>query len=119
MKYYSHFRSDAKKQFLKNKQCVLVLLNGIPKYQKYNYKCVNGVSNDGIIFESQFCGVKFSHANWQEPQVVKINGQSDLQVNINDRIVFLRLYNSIAVKPNTIYWSNIHLPDIKVYIINY
>jgi hypothetical protein len=49
--------------------------------------------------------------------VVTINGQSDLLVNINDRIVFLRLYNADAVKPNTIYWSNIHLPDIKVYSI--
>ena len=98
---------------------MLILLNGIPSYQTDDKQCVNGISKGGIIFESKLCGVKFSHANWQEPQVVKINGQSDLQVNINDRIVFLRLYNSDAVKPNTIYWSNIHLPDIKVYSINY
>jgi hypothetical protein len=70
-------------------------------------------------FESESCGVKFSHATWQDQQVVTINGQSDLLVNINDRIVFLRLYNSDAVEPNTKYWSNIHLPDIKVYIIKY
>jgi hypothetical protein len=51
-------------------------------YQTENDSCLNGISKDGIIFESESCGVKFSHANWQEPQVVKINGQSDLELFI-------------------------------------
>ena len=121
LKYYSHYRSEARKNYIQSVECLLVLLNGIPSYQTENDQCVNGISNDGINFESESCGVKFSHANWQEPQVVKINGQSDLLVNINDRIVFLRLYNADDVTPITdlIYWKNIHLPDIKVYGINY
>lgn len=119
MKYYSHFRNEATKNYIQRFECLLVLFNGIPSYQTENDPCVNGISKDGIIFKSESCGVKFSHATWQDQQVLNINGQSDLQVNINDRIVFLRLYNADAVKPNTIYWSNIHLPDIKVYSINY
>jgi hypothetical protein len=64
--------------------------------------------------------VKLPHAAWQDQQVVKINGQSDLLVNINDIIEFLTLYNSDDVTPITdiIHWSNIHLHDIKVYGIN-
>jgi hypothetical protein len=121
LKYYSHFRSESIKNHIQSVECLLVLLNGIPSYQTENDPCLNGISKDGIIFESESCGVKFSYANWQEPQVVKINGQSDLLVNINDRIVFLRLYNADDVTPITdlIYWKNIHLPDIKVYGINY
>lgn len=116
-KYYSHFRSEVIQNHIQSVECMLVLSNGIPSYQKENDQCVNGISKDGIIFESKSCGVRFSHATWQEPQVVKINGQSDLLVNINDRIVFLRLYNSDKVKPikDLMYWSNIHLPDIKVW----
>jgi hypothetical protein len=43
-------------------------------------------------------------------------GQTDQLVNIKDRIVFLRLYNSDEVTPiqDLLYWKNIHLPDIKV-----
>ena len=119
MKYYSHFRSEAWKKRIQSGECLLVLFNGIPLYQTDKKLCANKISKDGIIFESESCGVKFSHATWQDQQVVTINGQSDLLVNINDRIVFLRLYNADAVEPNTKYWSNIHLPDIKVYIIKY
>ena len=110
-----------KKKYIQSVECLLVLLNGIPSYQTENDQCVNGISNDGIIFESESCGVKFSHATRQDQQVVKINGQSDLLVNINDRIVFLRLFNADDVTPITdlIYWKNIHLPDIKVYGIHY
>lgn len=116
-KYYSHFRSEAIKNHIQSVECMLVLLNGIPSYQNENVPCENGISKDGIIFESELCGIRFSHANWQEPQVVKINGQSDLLVNINDRIVFLRLYNADNVKPikDLMYWRNIHLHDIKVW----
>jgi hypothetical protein len=121
LKYYSHYRSEARKNYIQSVGCLLVLLNGIPSYQTANDQCVNGISKDGIIFYSESCGVKFSHANWQDQQVVKINGQSDLQVNINDRIVFLRLYNADDVTPITdvIYWKNIHLSDIKVYGIKF
>ena len=88
LKYYSHFRSEARKIYIQSVECLLVLLNGTPSYQTENDQCVNGISKDGIIFESESCGVKFSHATWQDQQVVKINGQSDLQVNINDILYF-------------------------------
>lgn len=48
-----------------------------------------------------------------------MTGQTDQLVNIKDRIVFLRLYNSDEVTPiqDLLYWKNIHLPDIKVIYI--
>ena len=109
------------KIYIQSVECLLVLVNWIPSYQTEHDQCVNGISKYGIIFESESCAVKFSHATWQDQQVVQINGQSDLQVNINDIIEFLRLYNSDDVTPiaDVIYWSNIHLPDIKVYGIDY
>lgn len=95
---------------------MLVLLNGVPSYQTNGKQCRNGISDDGLIFNSETCGIKFSHADWREKQIVKIMGQTDQLVNIKDRIVFLRLYNSDEVTPiqDLLYWKNIHLPDIKV-----
>jgi hypothetical protein len=59
--------------------------------------------------------VKLPRAAWQDQQVVKINGQSDLLVNINDRIVFLRLYNADDVTPITdlIYWKKM-IPSLEM-----
>ena len=68
---------------------MFVLLNGIPSYQAENDQCVNSICKDGILFESYSCGLKFPHATWQDQQVVRINGQSDLKVNINDSIVMM------------------------------
>lgn len=94
----------------------MVLLNGVPDYQLNGEQCVNGITEDGIIFKSETCGIKFSHNNWQEKQMIKIMGQTDQVVNVADRIVLLRLYNSDEVTPveRILYWKNIHLPDIKV-----
>lgn len=109
-----NFREKNRIDNIKQNDCVLVLLNGVPDYQLNGEECINGITKDGIIFNSETCGIKFSHSNWQEKQIIKIMGQTDLVVNVADRIVLLRLYNSDEVEPRTLYWKNIHLPDIKV-----
>ncbi|CAC5390509.1 unnamed protein product [Mytilus coruscus] len=103
---------------IRQNNCILVLLNGVPDYQLNDKKCKNGITQDGVIFKSETCGIKFSHSNWQKKQMIKIMGQTDQLINVRDRIVFLRLYNSDEVTPleEIIYWKNIHLPDIKVYV---
>ncbi|VDI60923.1 Hypothetical predicted protein [Mytilus galloprovincialis] len=110
--------TEQKIKDIKLKTCQLVLLNGVPDYQGDGEKCANGITEDGLIFNSQLCGIKFSHSNWQEKQVIKIVGQIDQLVNVKDRIVFLRLYNTKDILPNEPiwYWKYIHLPDIKVYV---
>ncbi|XP_052076398.1 von Willebrand factor D and EGF domain-containing protein-like [Mytilus californianus] len=106
------------KDNIRQNDCILVLLNGVPDYQLNGEECINGITKDGLIFKSETCGIKFSHSNWQEKQMIKILGQTDQIVNIEDRIVLLRLYNSDEVEPiePISYWKNIHLPDIKVYV---
>ncbi|CAG2217339.1 unnamed protein product [Mytilus edulis] len=106
------------KDNIKQNSCLLVLLNGVPDYQVNEEECVNGITADGIVFISDLCGIKFSHSNWKEKQTIKIFGQTDQLVNVQDRIIFLRLYNGDKVEPSDpiLYWKNIHLPDIKVYV---
>jgi hypothetical protein len=59
----------------------------------------------------RFITVPDQRVVWREKQIVKIMGQTDQLVNIKDRIVFLRLYNSDEVTPiqDLLYWKNIHL----------
>ncbi|CAC5377862.1 unnamed protein product [Mytilus coruscus] len=110
--------SEQQKTFIKQKECLLVLLNGVPDYQTKG--CTNGVTKDGLVFTSDYCGIKFSHSNWQDPQIIKIMGQIDQLANIEDRLIFLRLYNAdkVAAKGPLIYWKNIHTTDIKIYVID-
>ena len=113
---YTIYSTEIQINYRKKQGCLLVLLNGVPTYQTNGKQCRNGISDDGLVFNSETCGIKFSHADWREKQIVKITGQTDQLVNIKDRIVFLRLYNSDEVTPiqDLLYWKNIHLPDIKV-----
>lgn len=108
---------DIQKKIIQSTDCVLILLTGIPSYQK-NDQCANGIKDNGIIFQSETCGIKFAHNNWNQKQIITIIGQTDQVINNKDRIVFLRLYNSDEVTPNKdlIYWKNIHLPDIKAVV---
>lgn len=124
--YYVHsvfhiytFSTPSTKDNIKQNSCLLVILNGVPDYQHDQVneeKCVNGKTVDGIVFKPDRCGIKFSHSNWKEKQTIKIFGQTDQLVNVQDRIIFLRLYNADDVAPTDpiLYWKNIHLPDIKV-----
>jgi hypothetical protein len=98
--------------------CVLHLLTGIPQYQTDGEKCKDGISDDGLIFNSQYCDIRFNHTDWDKTIYVELIGASDGTINIKNRIVFLRLYNDPTIlEPNkdALYmWNGIHLPDIKV-----
>lgn len=103
---------------IKKDSCVLHLLTGIPQYQTDDQKCKDGISDDGLIFNTQYCGIEFTHTDWDKTVNVELTGSSDDIVNIKDRIVFLRLYNNpnkVEPNRNALYmWNGIHLPDIKV-----
>lgn len=92
----------------------------MPTYQKDESYCKNGVSNEGLIFQSEQCGIVFTHANWKETQYIRVTGASDGQINIADNIVYLRLFNDPEhVRPyldSLKVWTGIHLTDIKVRI---
>lgn len=111
--------NQASKLFQQESGCTLVLLNGIPGYQNDVQQCTNGISANGIVFQAETCGIKFSYRRWNETQVIKITGQPDQLVNNKNRLAIIRLYNSNEVWPQAnalFYWKNIHLPDIKVTI---
>lgn len=116
-----YFRHPEKIERIKKDSCALHLLTGIPKYQTDqtdNKGCIDGISDDGLIFDSQYCGIEFTHTDWDKTVNVELTGASDDIVNIKDRIVFLRLYNNPKIlepNRNVLYmWNGIHLPDIKV-----
>lgn len=103
---------------IKKDDCLLVLLNGVPDYQTKG--CTNGITKDGLVFTTDYCGIKFSHSNWQDPQLINITGQIDQLANIEDRLINLRLYNAdtVAAKGPLGYWINYHTTDIKVRVYN-
>ena len=113
-----YFSTKEQIDTIKKNACALHLVTGIPKYQTDDEKCKNGISDDGLIFNSQYCGIRFSHTDWNKTIYVELKGAADGTVNIKNRIVFLRLYNNATIlEPNkdTLYmWNSIHLPDIKV-----
>jgi hypothetical protein len=59
-----YFRPQDKIDRIKNDSCVLHLLTGIPQYQTDGEKCKDGISDDGLIFNSQYCGIEFTHTDW-------------------------------------------------------
>ncbi|XP_063416202.1 uncharacterized protein LOC134697845 [Mytilus trossulus] len=103
---------------IKKDDCLLVLLNGVPDYQTKG--CTNGITKDGLVFTTDYCGIKFAHSNWQDPQLINITGQIDQLANIEDRLINLRLYNAdtVAAKGSLSYWRNYHTTDIKIYVID-
>lgn len=100
--------------------CVLNLLTGIPGYQKSpSTQCQNGISDSGLIFDYQYCGISFNYSHWDETKYLKLTGAADNLVNRKDRLVLLRLYNEVRrVQPNKdslFMWNGTILSDIKVF----
>lgn len=99
--------------------CIINLLNGIPQYQIDKDECKNGIKDDGLKFTSKYCGIHFNHLDWKTKKYIEVWGISDGMINIGNRFSVLRLYNPDNLKPSKSlqYWTNIHLPDIKVIIL--
>ncbi|XP_071123992.1 uncharacterized protein [Mytilus edulis] len=105
--------------YIKQNRCVLNLLNGVPNYQTDGSFCKNGISDEGLVFNSEQCGIAFNYANWTETQYVHVTGASNGQINSGDSIVYLRLFNDpdhVLPSSSLKVWTGIHLIDIKVVI---
>ncbi|XP_076070432.1 von Willebrand factor D and EGF domain-containing protein-like isoform X1 [Mytilus galloprovincialis] len=115
---YWNKRSKPFLQQLAKDECVINLLAGIPNYQTRPSQCNNEITDSGLVFENQLCGIAFSYDNWNETQHLQLYGAVDNKINIKDRIVFLRLYNPLISQANAslFMWRNIVLPDVKVTI---
>ena len=98
--------------------CALNLLIGVPSYQKNGKSCKDGLTDDALAFETQQCGIYFSHQDYATPQTIHVTGAADGMFNIDDRLTTLRLYYD-ASKSNTNItelrlWNGIMLPELKV-----
>ena len=102
---------------IKQTLCVLNLLAGVPQYQNNQQLCRNGLADDTLVFESQKCGIFFSHFDYTTPQIFNVTGAADNMINFNDRLAVLQIYHD-ALKANTdipeLYlWNGIMLPELK------
>ena len=98
--------------------CVLNLLTGVPSYQSDPNSCQDGVTDDALAFETQQCGIYFSHRDYTTPQIIHVTGAADRMINFHDRLTALQLYHD-ASKTNTDIpelqlWNGIMLPELKV-----
>ena len=98
--------------------CVLNLLSGVPQYQSDQKFCRDGLTDNALAFESQKCGIYFSHHDYTTPQIIHVTGAADNMINFNDRLAVLQIYHD-ASKTNTNIpelhlWNGIMLPELKV-----
>ena len=94
----------------------------MPSYQSDQNSCQDGLTDDALAFESQQCGIYFSHRDHATPQIINVTGAADNMINFNDRLAVLQLYQD-ASKTNTDVpelelWNGIMLPELKVILVS-
>ncbi|CAG2192527.1 unnamed protein product [Mytilus edulis] len=107
--------NSPREQFIRKHSCFVELYNAIPKYQRGN------CDNEDLQFLTEQCGIKISNSNWDKQHFIKIRGQIDNVINVRNRLTFLRLWSDPKHGSNIKHlriWQSVHLPDIKVLIID-
>jgi hypothetical protein len=51
--HYTIYSTEIQINYRKKQVCLLVLLNGVPTYQTNGKQCRNGISDDGLVFNSK------------------------------------------------------------------
>jgi hypothetical protein len=98
------------------------LLTGVPLYQSHPNTCQDGLTDDTLAFESQKCGIYFSHHDYTTPQIILVTGAADNMINFNDRLAVLQIYHD-ASKTNTDIpelqlWNGIKIIIVKTKSVN-
>ena len=84
-----------------------------PKHDDKPSSCVNNIISKDVVFKAEFCGIKLSTVDWNEPKYLQVYGFSDGIYNQQDRSTYIQLSTTTITTLNDI-WKDIHIPDIKV-----
>ena len=90
----------------------------MPSYQSDQNSCQDGLTDDALAFETQQCGIYFSHRDYATPQIIHVTGAADRMINFDDRLTALQLYHDVSETntdiPELQLWNGIMLPELKV-----
>ena len=84
-----------------------------PKHDDKPSSCVNNIISKDVVFKAEFCGIKLSTVDWNEPKYLQVYGFSDGIYNQQERSTYIQLSTTTITTLNDI-WKDLQIPDIKV-----
>ncbi|XP_063420083.1 von Willebrand factor D and EGF domain-containing protein-like [Mytilus trossulus] len=78
---------------------------------------MNNIARRDLVFEAQFCGIKFGNLDWNQTKYLKVYGFSDGLYNSEDRSTYIRV-STKSVSVFNEFWKDIKIPDIKVTVVD-